>query len=97
VIAVDTEVGCFFVSASDLEIGRNLYAGFGHDVLEGMQPVVAYLERRDRGVALRGRFLLDLGAKVATTTVAAISRFGAAHVSAFEPAPGNWALLRHKP
>jgi FkbM family methyltransferase len=93
VIAVDTEVGRFFVSTGDLELGRNLFAGGGHDDVEGMERVLAYLGGRAEGFALRGRVLLDIGANVGTTTVAALARFGVAHVYAFEPAPLNHALL----
>ncbi len=43
---------------------------------------------------LEARTFLDVGANLGTSTIPAISNYGAARAAAFEPAPANYAILR---
>lgn len=94
VLGVEADGLRFVVSTSDEVIGKVtfMYRGFDEDA---MRRLVAELAR-ETGVAepLRGRTILDVGGNIGTTSVYALRRFGAARAVAFEPEPGNLALLR---
>jgi FkbM family methyltransferase len=94
-VSVDTEVGRFFVSTRDKEIGRTLFARGGHDDLATLGRVIDHLRERTSGAfTLDRRTFVDIGANIGTTTVAAITAFDAGLVYAFEAAPENYGLLR---
>ena len=78
----------FFFSTHDLEIGPYIYASGAYDPDE-LSWALDYL-----GNPERGGLVLDVGANVGTTTISLLTRYGAASVEAFEPAPLNFKLLR---
>ena len=43
---------------------------------------------------IANRDVLEIGANIGTTTIPLVHEFGAAHVHAFEPSPGNYRLLQ---
>ncbi|MEP6475750.1 MAG: FkbM family methyltransferase [Actinomycetota bacterium] len=81
----------FAVRTDDREIGRHTFVHGAYD-LHTMELAVRLLA--DRGLELRGRTFLDVGANIGTASVVAIRRFGAAACVAIEPAPENLELLR---
>jgi FkbM family methyltransferase len=65
----------------------------GHYEIDKLDRVVRAL--RDRHLPeLAGRGLIEVGANIGTTTVPALTDYGAAHVWAFEPSPRNLRVLR---
>ncbi len=78
----------FLFSTHDLEMGPYIYASGAYDPDE-LSWALDYL-----GNPQRGGLVLDVGANVGTTTISLLTRYGAASVEAFEPAPLNFKLLR---
>lgn len=83
--------GRFVVSTADRDVSRVTFmrGPFG---LHTLESAVGLIER-ERSRDLTGLDVLDIGANIGTTTVPLVTRFGAAHVHAFEPAPLNWRRL----
>jgi FkbM family methyltransferase len=73
---------------SDVEIGPRVWREAGYEE-DAMAWILDHL-----GHPQRGRTVVDVGANIGTTTVPMLTRFGAAYVEAFEPAPDNARLLR---
>lgn len=84
----------FLVSTSDDVIGRVtfMYRGFDHDAMVRLVEELA--RETGRPEPLRGRTILDVGGNIGTTSIYAVRQFGARRAIAFEPEPGNLALLR---
>jgi FkbM family methyltransferase len=94
-VSVETEAGRFYVSTRDKEVGRGLFVRGAHDDMPILRRIVEHLhERTAGGFALTGKTFVDVGANIGTTTVAALTAFGARTAYAFEPAPENYRLLR---
>jgi FkbM family methyltransferase len=93
VLAVDADGVRFHVSTRDDVIGRVTFAHRGFD--EGaMHRLVQVLgDRVGTPEPLAGRTVLDVGGNIGTTSIYAVTRFGAARAVAFEPEPGNLRLL----
>jgi FkbM family methyltransferase len=94
VLGVEHDGVRFLVSTDDDVIGRVTFAYRGFDEA-AMHALVRVLgERTGSSEPLRGRTIVDVGANIGTTSIYALRRFGAARAIAFEPEPGNLALLR---
>jgi FkbM family methyltransferase len=78
----------YLFSTHDLEMGPHIYASGAYDPDE-LSWALDYL-----GHPQRGGLVVDVGANVGTTTISLLTRYGAAAVEAFEPAPLNFKLLR---
>lgn len=91
-VAVETDVGLFFVSTGDKIIGRKLFANRSRKEDKTLERALLVLEAAGRPAA-RTTFV-DLGANIGTATIAAVRRHGYVSAIAFEPAPENVTLLR---
>jgi len=89
-VGVSTKAGQFVVSTHDRTVSRILF------VKQSRREMVA-LRRALDVLALQGRherrMLLDVGANIGTTTVAALMNHGFERAIAFEPEPENVRLL----
>lgn len=81
----------YFVSTEDRIVSRQTFA-IGSFEEELMARAFAALEQR--GQPVRGRAFIDVGAHIGTSTIPAVTRFGASRGLAIEPDMGNFALLR---
>jgi FkbM family methyltransferase len=90
-LAADVDGMRFYVSTTDMGVGRNLFSG--------VQPDRASLERAVGAIAAAGlpgpsgRVLVEVGANIGTTTVMATRAYGFREVICFEPVPANRELL----
>jgi len=84
----------YYVSTRDKGIGRAVFSRGSYEqdlmatALELMEEAVG------RSPLLTGRTFIDVGANIGTSTIPALSLFGAADAVVFEPAPMNFDLLR---
>jgi FkbM family methyltransferase len=91
-IAVEANGIRYYLSTADKEVSRKTFMR-GEFEQEKLRIAVDLVESAT-GRSLVGKEWIEIGANIGTTTVPAIKVFGAAHVWAFEPAPGNLGLLR---
>jgi FkbM family methyltransferase len=87
VIGVDVDGISFLVDTADLGVGRSLFVNRSRSELDVLRRVLA-LAGPARGM------LVDVGANIGTTTLAALSLHGFERALAVEPEPANVALLR---
>lgn len=82
----------YFVPTNDV-VGKVTFleGGFEQRVMEG---AIALLAERLGRAPLAGRTFVDVGANIGTSTIPALTAFGARRALAVEPAPGNCRLLR---
>lgn len=94
-LAVDGDDGArFLVSTGDESVGRSLFESRSRGEMNLLRRTRALLD--ERGLLERAvtRTLLDVGANIGTTTVAALMTHGFAKAIAIEPGPENFRLLR---
>jgi FkbM family methyltransferase len=90
-VAVELDDLVFLVSTRD-RLGRGLFVYGGRqdfDVLERVLRILA-----EHGVDASAKTLVEVGANIGTTTVAAVRHHRFAQVVALEPEPGNFRVLR---
>jgi FkbM family methyltransferase len=91
-LAVDVDGLRFHLNTADKEISRIVFI-FGAYDLPLMHAAFAGLDRLGGSADLEGRWLLDIGANIGTTTLTAVAYFRAAGAVAFEPDPTNLDFL----
>jgi FkbM family methyltransferase len=82
----------FTVSTKDDMVGRYTWNSERPWAFDDLGRVVELLRSLGRDPA--GRHLIEIGANIGTTTVAALMKFGFAGAVCVEPAPENFGLLR---
>jgi FkbM family methyltransferase len=82
----------YLVSTADAVVGRTVFVRGNFD-LAAMRRIINVVRAEAGRDPLSDRTLVDVGANIGTTTLAALRFFGASRVIAFEPAPDNVALL----
>lgn len=92
-VAVDTDGLRLYVSTSDQEVSRAIFAGGAYE-REQFPPLMDALQRAGVGAGIEGRGFLDIGGNIGSATCLALSRYGAAEAWIFEPSPANVRLLR---
>lgn len=83
----------FLVSTRDKELGRTTFSKGTYE-LNIMRLALERLASELGRDPVAGRVFLDVGANVGTTTVPAVTEFGASRVLAIEPSPEHFAFLR---
>ena len=94
VVAVDSGEARYFVGTRDRGLSRTVFAQgcYEQDV---MAATLALAERHvGRAPLLQGRTFVDIGANIGTSTVPALTVFGAADAVSIEPDVDNYKLLR---
>ena len=94
VVAVDSGEARYFVGTRDRGLSRAVFAqgSYEQDV---MAQTLALAERHvGRDPLLEGRIFVDIGANIGTSTVPALTVFGAASAVSIEPDLDNYKLLR---
>jgi FkbM family methyltransferase len=94
-MAVDTDGLRLFVSTADQTLSKGLFCY--RDVPQ-RDAELAFAVLRSLPAAARrlnGGTVLEVGANIGSHTVEFLARYGAGHVIAIEPDPGNFALLTH--
>jgi FkbM family methyltransferase len=91
-VAVDVDGVRFHLDTSDREVSRIVYI-FGLYDRPLMHAAFAALERAGGRSDFGGGGLLDIGANIGTTTLTAVSAFGAGRGWAFEPDAENFRTL----
>lgn len=86
----DTDVGRFVFSTHDETVGQLLFSKGGRIEFAVLRRALGVLEGEGRSDR---QTLLDVGANIGTTTVAALTTHGFERVVAFEPEPENCRLL----
>ena len=89
-VGVETDAGRFVVSTHDQTVARILFVKQSRSEMVMLTRAVEVL---DRGERHGPRLLLDVGANIGTTTVAALLTGGFDRVIAFEPEPENLRVL----
>lgn len=94
VIAIDSDSTRYFVSTRDRGLSRTVF-GQGSYEQDVMDHTIALVEKRvGRAPLLAGRMFVDIGANIGTSTIPALTVFGAAAAVAIEPDAENYKLLR---
>lgn len=91
-VEVDWPSGRYLVATADRDVSRLTFVERPFDL-----PILtsaARLIREHTSASLEGREVIEVGANIGTTTIPLVTSFGVEHVHAFEPAPGNYRLLR---
>jgi len=92
-VGVETDDGAFVVSTADRHIGRGLFVKRSRPEFRVLRIAVMTLETMLGGDAVAGRTIVDVGANIGTTTVAALRSHGFGAAVACEPEEGNFRLL----
>jgi FkbM family methyltransferase len=90
--AVDTDGIRLYVDTADQEISRLVYI-YGLYDKPLMTLAFSALGQVGGPADLQGKWLLDLGANIGTTTLTAVANFGAEGAYCFEPDPTNFRNL----
>lgn len=93
-VAVDTDGMRFYVSTSDREVSREIFARGAYERMLFLRVMDEVKRAGMPGGGLEGRGFLDVGANIGSATCLALSRYGATEAWMFEPAPENVKLLR---
>lgn len=93
VVAVDSDGVRYFVSSADQTVGAGTYVE-GHYELDVMAYAIDLVTELTGRPALTDRTFVDIGANIGTTTLPAVTKFGAALAVAFEPVPEAFRLLK---
>jgi FkbM family methyltransferase len=90
-IAVHRNGIWYYVDTRDHVVGRATFAegSYESDVMADALGILAA-----HGHSLQGRTFVDVGANIGTSTITALTSFGARDAIAIEPAPSNYRLLR---
>ena len=91
-VAVERDGLTLLVATWDMGLGRKLFAHRRRKEMRVLARVVAALEAR--GSSLAGSTLVDVGANIGTTSLAALAWHGFERVVAIEPDRENARLLR---
>jgi len=91
-LGADVGAAMYIVSSSDKNIGRCLVVRGRRKEHRHLALALAALE--NEGISRGRRVLLDVGANIGTTAIAALVDHGFERVLAFEPAHENFRLLR---
>ncbi len=95
VIAVDAQGMRIFVDTHDVGVARQIVLHGAYEA-DTILSAVRVLEHADRHPFAAGDMtFLDVGANIGTAIIQAVCSHGAAGGTAYEPHPGNIALLRH--
>lgn len=95
VIAVDTDGVRLFVSTADQTLSKGLFC-YPDVRQQDAQLAFAVVRSLPLGAErLEGGTVLEIGANIGSHTVEFLTHYGAGHVVAIEPDPGNFALLTH--
>ena len=92
IVGVDRGFGVYLVPTADLTGLRTFM--MGHYELDVMGAALETLSTWIGRPAIEDRIIIEVGANIGTTTVPALRDFGARHIVAIEPDPGNVRLLR---
>lgn len=90
--AVERDGVSFVLRTADRGVSRVTYMTGDYE-LDVMEDALAQLTRILGRDPLAGRVFVDVGANVGTSSIPAISRFGASRAVAFEPAEENFRIL----
>lgn len=94
VVAIDAGAARYYLSTRDRGLSRTVF-GHGSYELDVMGHTIALAEKHvGRAPLLAGRTFVDIGANIGTSTVPALTVFGAADAVAIEPDAENYKLLR---
>ncbi|HVL04098.1 MAG TPA: FkbM family methyltransferase [Acidimicrobiales bacterium] len=94
VIAIDSDSTRYLVSTRDRGLSRTVF-GLGSYEQDVMGHTITLAEKHiGRVPLLAGRTFVDIGANIGTSTVPALTVFGAADAVAIEPDADNYKLLR---
>ena len=94
VIAIDSDSTRYFVSTRDRGLSRTVF-GQGSYEQDVMDHTITLAEKHvGRAPLLAGRTFVDIGANIGTSTIPALTVFGAADAVAIEPDAENYKLLR---
>lgn len=94
VVAVDSGEARYFVGTRDRGLSRTVFAQGSYEQ-DLMAQTLALAERHvGRSPLLQGRIFVDIGANIGTSTVPALTAFGAADAVSIEPDLDNYKLLR---
>jgi FkbM family methyltransferase len=92
-VGVETDDGAFVVATADRHIGRGLLVKRSRPEFRVLRIAVMTLETMLGSDAVAGRTIVDVGANIGTTTVAALRSHGFGAAVACEPEEGNFRLL----
>jgi FkbM family methyltransferase len=92
-VGVSTGAGRFVVSTRDRTVARILFVKQSRSEMVALRRALDVLDVLDVQDRHERRLLLDVGANIGTTTVAALTNQGFERAIAFEPEPENVRLL----
>jgi FkbM family methyltransferase len=94
VAAVDAGTTRYFVSTSDRGLSRTVFeqGSYEQDVMD--HTITLAEKHTGRSPLLAGRTFVDVGANIGTSTIPALTVFGAADAVSVEPDAENYKLLR---
>jgi len=92
-VGVQTEFGCYLVSTADRTVARSLVAKRGRGEMGLLGRALEALDSVPEFAGRNGRWFVDIGANIGTTTVTALLRHRFDFALACEPAPANARLL----
>jgi FkbM family methyltransferase len=92
-LGVETDDGAFVVATADRLIGRGLFVKRSRPEFRVLRVAVMTMETMLGRDAVAGRTIVDVGANIGTTTVAALRSHGFGDAVACEPEEGNFRLL----
>lgn len=94
VVAMDSGAARYFLSTSDRGLSRTVF-GLGSYEQDVMDHTITLAEKHaGRAPLLAGRTFVDIGANIGTSTIPALTVFGAAAAVAIEADVENYKLLR---
>ena len=93
-VGVETDDGAFAVATADRHIGRGLFIKRSRPEFRVLRIAVMTLEGMLGHDAVADRTIVDVGANIGTTTVAALRSHGFGAAIACEPEEGNFRLLQ---